>query len=113
MTQARADPHGHAAKGDWLGAVGWGLYLEVSLMATATVGVVPAKSPANSGEIPRRRRGYDEDRDDEAVALVWSTRVGVVRVDGVVRSEKLRVRRGSDVVGVDAAECQKERDVAR
>ena len=61
---------------------GWGLYLEVSLMATATVGVVPAKSPANSGEIPRRRRGYDEDRDDEAKARVRSVRAGEVRIDG-------------------------------
>ena len=39
-------------------------------MAMATVGVVPAKAPAISGELQRRRRGYDGDRDGEAKAEV-------------------------------------------
>ena len=64
-----------------------GPHLEVSAMAAATVGVVPAKTPATLRRTPGRRRGYDEDRDDEAKALKWSTRVGGVRVNDVVRSE--------------------------
>ena len=77
-----ADPRCHAVCRYWLEAVEVGPHLEVSAMAAATVGVVPAKTPANSGEIPRRRRVDDDDRDGEAKARARSVRAGEVRIDG-------------------------------
>ena len=90
-----------------------GLHLEVLLMANATAGVCSVKTPATLRRTPGRRRGYDEDRDDEAKVLVRSACVGDVRVDDKVRSEMLRVRRGSVLDRGDAAMHQKEREGAR
>ena len=70
MTHARARTR-TATRRDRIGwGWGWGFYLGLAVMAMATVGGVPAKAPAISGELQRRRRGYDGDRDGEAKAEV-------------------------------------------
>jgi hypothetical protein len=56
-------------------------------MASTTVGVVPAKSPANSGDDLRRRRVDHGDRDGTTKTTAWTTEHGVDGVDDWNRSE--------------------------
>ena len=87
MTQARARTRTVTRRA----AIGWRLWGGVSPRGLGNGGCGGRRwIGKNSGEVRRgsgRWRDYDEDRDDEAKALVWSACLDDVRVDDEVRSE--------------------------